>query len=296
MEKFFNDLTPIYDEVRKIHGAGGIKTKEMRDRAAVLNGEWKRIVGEGEKTIKPHKDKINSFKETYILTPERKVNNRGEEIRGLLGSMMATWDRDEEAAAKAEEKRKQADEKARLDRIAEEQRQADEDHAKELRKKRVAEIRADLAAGKFGDKKSLKAKRTAQKLLQEAGATEEAALTKAAIEEQEGKEKATQVASTVKVAPVAAAPVAGNVRRKYYSAKCTDPRLFVVAMITLYMARDMAGSDRLMEMVQVSDSLLSDEAKRIKTHDGDDNPKHDLTAEQFVALYPFVALEEKRTY
>jgi hypothetical protein len=80
-----------------------------------------------------------------------------------------------------------------------------------------------------------------------------------------------------------------------WSAKCTDPRLFILGMmLLLYEKKDMQGFERLLAMVEVSDSLLSEQArKKIKTHPDD---RHDLTAEEFLALYPYVELSESRSY
>jgi hypothetical protein len=287
IEKFFNDLTPIFEEVRRLNQAGGIKNPETRIRAGVLNAEWKRICGEAEETMKPHKKVVNDFKEKYVLTPERKVNNRGEEIKALLGNMMAKWDRDEQAAKDAEQRRQQLEEKQRLDRIAEEKRQADEAQAKELRAKRVAEIRQDLK-----DKKITK--RQAEKQLREAGAMEEALKAQAAAEEEEAKEKATETAKTVKVQSNIPT-LAGNVKRITYLAKCSNPRGFIMSMMQAFAKKDIATFERLLKMVEVSNDKLTDEAKaQIKTHSDDD--RHDLTAAEFLALYPFVELEEKRSY
>jgi hypothetical protein len=284
MEKYRTDLDPIYNEAMAMQKAGGIKDGPKRIRAGELIAAFKKIVKDAENKIEPHKTQINRFKEEYIMVPERKVVNRGEEIRALLTSMMGDWDRAEEAKRKADQDRQKKELQARLDREAEEKRQADEEQAKELRKARVAEIRADLRAGKI-------TKRQAEKQLRAAGATEEAAKAQASAEEDEAKEKSKLVAETVKVksnVPI----VSGNTRRINYSAKCTNPRLFILEMIVH--RNDAEVFERLLAMVEVSDSLLSEQARKIKTHDDDD--KHDLTAGQFKTLYPFVELSEKRSY
>jgi hypothetical protein len=292
MEKLFNDLDPIYREARNLQLV--FPETAARIRAGELTAEFKRICKDAEDPIASHKTLINDFKEKYILTPERKVANRGEEIRALLTPKMAEWDRSENAAKEADKKRQAREVQAKLDREAEERRQADEEAAKALRIKRVAEIRADLKNGVYGAPKSAKAKRQAQKLLEEAGATEEAAKAQASAEEEEAKEKSKQVAATVTVKSNVG-PVAGNVKRVNYSAKCIDHRLFILGMMMLYEKKDMQGFERLLEVLEVSEQKLSEQArKQIKTHPDDD--RHALTPEEFTTLYPFVVLDEKRSY
>ena len=71
-----------------------------------------------------------------------------------------------------------------------------------------------------------------------------------------------------------------------YSAECTDRVSFIAAMIVAFNKKDNETRIRLMAMLEVSNQLLSAEARRlIKTSPQDD--KHELSVEEFECLYPF---------
>lgn len=293
MEKLHRDLEPVFEEARKLRD---LKTwdKPTRARAGELVNEYKRAVKDAADTIERWKKVVNRFKEEYILQPERRVANRAEEIKGILTPKMAEWDRLEQEAAEAERKAEARKKQEELNRQAELRRQEDERLAKELREKRVEEIRADLKAGKFGDPKTAKAKRQAQKLLEQAGATEEAHKVAAAAAEQEAKEKAAQVAATVKVGTNIPS-VPGNRRTITFSADCTDKTGFLLAMVAAKVRNDVLTFGRLAAVIDVSSARLSSEAKdHIKT--SPDDARHDLTREEFEKLYPFVQVKENRGY
>jgi len=195
------ELEPLSKEARELK----ITDKPSRERAGVLNAQFKDIQKTGDATLATYDAIVKRVKD-FIQTRKLRVKNRAEEARGILMGKMGDWDRAEEAAARAEEERKKRELQATLDRQAEEKRQADEQAARELRVSRVAEIRADLKAGKI-------TKRQAEKLLREAGAMEEALKAKAAADQEEAKTQSAKVVETVKVetnVPI----VPGNVRRK----------------------------------------------------------------------------------
>lgn len=282
MDALERQLEPIAKEARDLK----ITDKASRERAGLLIAEIKKADGDGDDTMAPYSKIVNRVRD-FINQRKKRVANRVEEIRGTLTPKMAEWDRAEERAAAAERDRIAREKQAALDREAEEKRQADEATANELRKKRIAEIRADLKAGKITIRQS-------KKLLELAGAKEEAALAEAAAQEQEAKQEAVRVAEKVEV-KTNVPTVAGNVRRVNYSAECEDSHMFISAMMIAYEKKDFKTYERLFAMVEVSDQKLSAEARKsIKTSPQDKN--HELTAAQFEELYPFVAVKEGRSY
>jgi hypothetical protein len=219
-------------------------------------------------------DKIIKRVKDFIQTRKLRVKNRVTELTGMLTPKMAEWDRAEERAAQAERDRVAREQKQALERQAEQKRLADEKAAKELREKRVAEIRTDLKAGRI-------TKRQAEKLLTEAGALEESLKAKAAADEEESKEQAAKTAAEVQVLPNIPA-VAGNVKRKNYKAKCTDEDKFLLAFIAEYKKLGRFGS--LREFVHVTDEDLSKKAREVKDND------------KMMAAYPAVFAWEDRSY
>lgn len=284
MEKFYQDLEPIYTEAKKLRDLP-MWDKNQRIRAGELVTEYKRIAKDSEDTIERYKKAVNRFKEEYISKPEKRVANRAEEIKAILTPKMGEWDRAELEAKQAEERREKQRIRAELDRQAELKRQADDAAAKELREKKVAEIRADLKAKRI-------TKREAEKRLRAAGAMEEALKAQAAADEEDAKALAKQTASTVKVESQVPS-VHGNVKRVNYSAECTDKTMFLKNF-----AQAAPGSEtwiRLIAMIEVSDQKLSAEAKeKIKTSPEDRN--HELTVDDFEKLYPWVKVKENRSY
>jgi hypothetical protein len=209
MDSLELELEPLSKEARELK----ITDKVTRERAGVLNAQFKDIQKTGDATLATYDAIVKRVKD-FIQTRKLRVKNRAEEARGILMAKMGDWDRAEEAAARAEEDRKKRELQANLDRQAEEKRQADEKAAKELKDRRVAEIRQDLK-----DKKITK--RQAEKLLREAGAMEESLLAKAATDQEEAKTQSAKIVETVKVetnVPI----VAGNVRRKNWKFRVTN--------------------------------------------------------------------------
>lgn len=293
MEKYYRDLDPIFAEAKQLQAAT-VKDDAWRTRCGELVSNYKEIAKNAETLIKRYKDIINKFKEEYCSKPEKRVVNRAEEIKGILTPLMADWDRED---ARVREQERLAIQQRELDegnRQAELKRQADEKVARELRERRVNEIRQDLKDGKFGDLKTLKAKRHAQKLLEEAGAVEEARLARAQADEMEAKVETTKRVESVKVTS-SVAPIAGNVKRVNYAARCVDKDNFVVQLTNALRKKDFVTYNRLLEVVVISDEALSEKARqKIKTSPED--TKHELTVKEFEQLYPFVTVEEKRTY
>lgn len=303
MRKFSSDLDPVLEEARKLCLLPSWD-KTIRIRAGELTKQYKDILKTAEDTIEPHKRVVNDFKKEYITGPENAVSDKVDELKKILSPRMGEFDRAEQKAAEEEKQRVARELRQKEEREAELKRQADEEQAKHLRQKRVSEIRADLKAGKFGNPKTVKAKREAEKLLREAGAVEEAALTKAASDEQEAKERAAQAPARVRVAPVET-KVAGNVRRINYSAECTDVLAFLRAYLSLTKdeVRRRYLEDVLLRALKwtadkdnIAINKALSEAARDTIKTGPDDKKHELTPEQFEKRYPFVQVKEERSF
>jgi hypothetical protein len=144
-----------------------------------------------EETMDPFRTMLNRAKE-FVLQRQRRVTNAAEEIRGALNAKMVDYSQKVERERKAEEERQQKLKQAELEREAENKRLADQEAATELRRRRVAEIKADLKAGKITLRES-------KKLLEEAGATEEAMKVQAKVDEQDNKAKAADEAKKTTV-------------------------------------------------------------------------------------------------
>lgn len=211
MDSLERTLEPIAREARELK----IVDKATRERAGILIAQIKEADGSGEDTMSPYK-KILKKCQDYIQTRYKRVGNRVEEIKGTLTPKMAEWDRAEERAAQAERDRIAQEKQAALDREAEEKRREDEKLAVELRKARVAEIRADLKAGKITLAQS-------KKLLEQAGAKEEAAKAQAVLDEESAKQNAVKVAESVEVKPNVPT-VAGNIRRVNWKFRIKNPQ------------------------------------------------------------------------
>jgi hypothetical protein len=179
---------------------------QSRIRGGELVTELKGLENNCELELKPYNAIVKTVKD-YILKKGNSVYDLSEDLRkNVLNPMLGAWDELEEKRAKAERDRVAREQQQALEREAEVQRQADLAAAKERRVKRVAEIRADLKAKKITLRES-------EKLLREAGATEEADKAQAALKEEEGKKAAAEAAAKIEVEPNIP-PVHGNVRRK----------------------------------------------------------------------------------
>lgn len=247
MDGFEQQLEPIMKEAREIKVTDAVSYQ----RAGALIAEIKSIDKSGDSTMSPYNTILKKVKD-FIKQRELRVANRVEEIRGIITPKLAEYERAEKAKAQAEQERISRETKQRIEREAEEKRVADEKAANELKKRRISEIREDLRSGKFGNPKSASAKRKAQKELEAAGAMEEALLAQAAADEEEGKNKATEVASSVKVEANTPA-MAGVMRRTNYYAECIDQVKFMAGMIFVFK-----------DCVEVSNKKLCEKAREVK--------------------------------
>lgn len=160
-------------------------------KADEILSKIKNEAASAEDTMDPFRTMLNRAKE-FVLQRQRRVTNAAEEIRGALNAKMVDYSARVERERKAEEERQQKLKQAELEREAEKKRLADEATATELRKRRVAEIKADLKAKKITLRES-------KKLLEEAGAAEEAAKVQAKLDEEDNKAKAAEDAKKTTV-------------------------------------------------------------------------------------------------
>lgn len=288
LTKYEGELAAIKQQCRDLT----VNDEQSRRTAGELNARWKSIVKDAENLMAPHKKLINDFKKDYMLEPENRVSNRGQEIQMIIQPKMSDYDRAEEIRTAAEKKRLQDIADAENKRLADEKLAADKAAADKLKKEKVADAKRRLASKEIG-------KREYARLLREAGEESEATMAQSEAEAEEIAKNPpkVKVKSTVP-------KVAGNVRRVNYSASCSDESAFlwkfVEAAYRSKFGKDKNREDyelakRLREMISVSNQKLSDEARsKIKTHDEDD--RHPLTPAEFKALYPFVELHEERTY
>jgi len=165
--------------------------KASFDKADALLKQIKGESGSAEDTMDPFRTMLNKAKD-FVLTRQRRVTNAAESLRGVLNGKMVEYSARVERERQAEEERQRKLKQAELEREAEKKRVADEQLAKELKERRVSEIREDLRNGKI-------TKRQAEKFLREAGALEEAAKAQAAADAEDLKNKAPEAAKSTKV-------------------------------------------------------------------------------------------------
>lgn len=166
-------------------------------------------------TVDPYTSVLEKMKK-LIWSKVNPTYDKIDELKKVLMKKMGDWDVLEEQRTKQEREREAKKKQADLDREAEVQRQKDVAAAAELRKKRVAEIRADLKAGKITLRES-------KKLLDAAGAAEESAKAQAAIDEEDNKKKAEEAAKNIEVESNVPT-VTGISRRVYYKFIVTNPQ------------------------------------------------------------------------
>lgn len=180
----------LESEVRELK----VVDQQTRIRGGELVAALKKEENEVEEILKPYKKVLKEVGD-YIKKKGDSVYNLVEDLRkNVLNPRLGAWDELEEKRAQAERDRVAREKQQALEREAEQQRQKDAAAAAERRKIRIEEIRADLKAKKITLRES-------EKLLREAGATEEADKAEAAAKEQEAKAKAAELASRVDVAP-----------------------------------------------------------------------------------------------
>jgi hypothetical protein len=210
-----NSINLILDQNERDCRNLKITNREEFKKAAELVALRKKLVKQAEEIVAPFKKPLRIWLD-FVQQAFNVSKNKGAQIEAIIEPKMADFLRLDEIQRQAEEKRQQAEQKAKLEREATVQRQADEEAAKEQRKARVAEIRADLKAGKITLRES-------KKLLAEAGADEEVALVQAKLDEQAGKEKAGEIASqTTVMSNVPTTAGVKNVTRREFT--ITDPR------------------------------------------------------------------------
>ena len=251
------------------------QSREDYDKAASIIAQKKALEKLADSTMTPYDVLVKKVK-TFIQTQKNIVSNRGEVVYSIVVPAMTEWDEREAKAAKADQDRKQKEFEEKRRREAEEQKAKDDAAAAVRKQTRVADIRADLKAGKI-------TKRQAERLLNEAGAAEEAAKAKAAADEEDAKAKAEQDAAKLKVKPNTGA-VAGVVRRTNFTARCTDPKAYIEAVCRAYERKDTETFTRLVAMIEVSDQLLGAESRQVK-----DNAK-------MMELYPFVEATSTKSF
>lgn len=196
--KLFNlALVKLEDEEEELAALWEIaRTIEVYDAASFAKADEhlsksKKIGKEAEATMDPFRRILIDAKE-FVLRRQRRVTNVSQEVNELLNAKMVAYSQKADRERKAEEERQQKLKQAELEREAEKKRLEDEATATELRKRRVAEIKADLKAKRITLRES-------KKLLEEAGAAEEAAKVQAKLDEEDNKAKAAEDAKKTTV-------------------------------------------------------------------------------------------------
>jgi hypothetical protein len=264
MEKYNEDLTDIEKRARALPQR--FETKAQYDSATSLVSEKKSIDKLSESTMVPYEELTKKVK-TFISAQKLVVKNHGEQILGVLTPAIFEWDEREKRQAAEDEQRRQKAREAELQREAEETARKNAEAATERKKQRVAFINSEYKNKKI-------TARQREKLLREAGALEDAECARIAADEEDAKAKAKDEAAKLKVKPRTGGG-AGLRRHTNYKAECVDPDMFKSAMMIAHLKQDFKTFDRLMACLEVSDQLLSAQAREIE----DD--------EKFTALYPF---------
>lgn len=238
-------LPALKDEARDLEVNDAITFARGKAILAELKGNDK----ETDAVMAPY-DTILDRVRNFIKTKKLVNKNAAETIRFILTPKLDAWARKDEADRKADEQRKQREVNERNAKAAEEKRLALEAEATERREKRVAEIRAELKAKKITLRQS-------KKLLEDAGATEEAAKAEAAAiaEEQKANPPKVTVESTIP-------KMKGRPNRTNYYAKCVDKKAFLLAFVKEVNEKGDFGD--MLEFVTVSDQKLSEKATEVK--------------------------------
>jgi hypothetical protein len=134
-----------------------------------------------EQQIRPYLDKVNDVR-TFLLGVIKKHELACADADKIMAAKMADYNRREREEAERETQRKNQELKERQEREAKERREREEKAAEERKQRRIAEIRAELKAGRIS-------KRQAEKMLRDAGAAEEADKARAAAEAEEARNK-----------------------------------------------------------------------------------------------------------
>jgi hypothetical protein len=214
MEEFLVGMDDLLEKAKALPKV--YESRSDYERGASLLVQKKSLVKLSEATMLPFEELVKKVR-TFIQTQKNLVGNHGEMVYSLVAPAMVAWDERERQAAAAEEKRKQAEKELSLRRENEEKAQKDAAAAEKLKKERIAQIREDLRSKKI-------TKRQAEKFLNEAGAKEEAELTRISAEKDEADANAAVEAAKTKVRANSGA-VAGITRRTNWHFTVIDPRL-----------------------------------------------------------------------
>ena len=242
--------------------------------AASLVAQKKSIIKLGDSTMTPYDELVKKVK-TFITGQYNLLEATGNAVIDTVKPGMIEWDEREKRAAEAEQARIRAEKEAKLKRENEERAQKAADAAEELKKKRIAEIRADFKAGKITLRES-------KQRLAAAGATEEAAQAQIALDKEEADKKAVEAANKTTVKPRTQA-VAGVVRRTNYGATCNDEDLLMHRVVGEYIQNG-GKFGPLREFVMANNQKIGEKAREIK----DDKKMEEL--------YPFVTATKEKTF
>lgn len=172
----------ILPDLKKKIEALNVKDSSSYAQMGLYVQEARAISKQGELKLNPFKAVINRVKD-YVQTKLKEHELEADSVAKIGADKQSEYNRLEREAAQREQDEIRRRDKEAAEKRAAEQKKADEQAAKERKEKRIAEIRAMLKKGEIG-------KREAEKLLREAGATEEADKAKAAAD-------AEQVATNV---------------------------------------------------------------------------------------------------
>lgn len=253
---YVEGLAVQLEEIR--HRVANIKVRDREEfrTAGELVAELKKIDKQCEQSLQPYKDILKEVSD-YIKKKGNAVYDEVEQLRKLMNTSMGDFTRKEEADRKAEEAREQAALQLKLQQEAEAKRIADQKAAAERRAIRVKEIRAQFGRGEI-------TKRQSEKLLREAGATEEADKAAASAAADEAKVQAAEKAKEL-VVESNVPNVAGVQKRTNFHAACSDRKKFLQLMADDFKKTGQFGP--LWAFVVVSDELLNAEAIRTKDHE-----------------------------
>lgn len=202
--------------------------------------------------------KINPFLDianrvaNFLRNARSRHEDEAKAVADVISGKMADQKRREREAAEAETRRMNEEARIRNEQEAEARRKADREHAEQAKKERVKEINRALRAGEI-------TKKSAAKLLREAGAMEEAAKEQAEADAEETKAAppVVKVESSIK-------PIAGTRARIQYEAKIENPDMLFAAYVAATNAKDKARAAYLRRFLMVDESALGLEARTVK--------------------------------
>lgn len=245
------DLDTIQSNVeaieRQIRAVPAINSREDYEKMASLVTELKSHDKLGTSTMAPLKVVVNRVRD-FLLTREKRLSNKIEELRGLANGKMGEWTRKERLAAEAEQRRINEEVRKKAEADAAAKLKQEQEEAKERKKTAIADIQKRLKSGEI-------TKRVAAKLLKEINATQEADLLRAEAEAEEIKNNP----QTIKV-ETNIPKVSGIVRRKNYKAQVIDVDAFIKEFVRRYAKGDLS----LRKYVQIDEQAVSAFARETK--------------------------------